>query len=113
MVVVIPVGIGNQVIADNGFQVDLGIGRQVQFNDGWWGNADVSFPEIGGAYLTTDNAGGKDVTKIELTITAALLDHLKACPGDYFGLNTEYQGDGRVGMVIQGSDWIITKIAIQ
>ena len=86
---------------------------QVQFNDGWWGNADVSFPEIGGAYLTTDNAGGKDVTKIELTITAALLDHLKACPGDYFGLNTEYQGDGRVGMVIQGSDWIITKIAIQ
>ena len=86
---------------------------QVQFNDGWWGNADVSFPEIGGAYLTTDNAGGKDVTKIELTITAALLDHLKACPGDYFGLNTEYQDDGRVGMVIQGSDWIITKIAIQ
>ncbi len=86
---------------------------QVQFNDGWWANADVSFPEIGGAYLTTDNAGGKDVTKIELTITAALLDHLKACPGDYFGLNTEYQGDGRVGMVIQGSDWIITKIAIQ
>ena len=86
---------------------------QVQFNDGWWGNADVSFPEIGGAYLTTDNAGGKDVTKIELTVTAALLDHLKACPGDYFGLNTEYRGDGRVGMVIQGSDWIITKIAIQ
>lgn len=86
---------------------------QVQFNDGYWANADVSFPEIGGAYLTTDNAGGKDVTKIELTVTAALLDHLKACPGDYFGLNTEYRGDGRVGLVIQGSDWIITKIAIQ
>ena len=86
---------------------------QVQFNDGYWANADVSFPEIGGAYLTTDNAGGKDVTKIELTVTAALLDHLKACPGDYFGLNTEYRGDGRVGLVIQGSEWIITKIAIQ
>ena len=85
---------------------------QVQFNDGWWANADVSFPELGGAYLTTDNAGGKDVTKIELTITEDLLNHLKSHAGDYFGLNTEYQADGRVGMVIQGQDWIIEKIAI-
>ena len=86
---------------------------QVQFNDGWWSNDGVVFPELGGAYLTTDNAGGKDVTKIELTITAELLDLLKSRPGDYFGLNTAFQADGRVGMVIQGSDWIIEKIAIQ
>jgi hypothetical protein len=85
---------------------------QVQLNDGWWDNSNVVFPEIGGAYLTTDNAGGKDVTKIELTVTEELLEHFKSHAGDYFGLNTEYQGDGRVGMVLQGQDWIIDKITI-
>ena len=72
----------------------------------------MNFPELGGAYLTTDNAGGKDVTKIALTITGDMLEHLKSHAGDYFGLNTQYQGDGRVGMVLQGSDWIIEQITI-
>ncbi|MBR4756155.1 MAG: hypothetical protein IK076_04370 [Bacteroidales bacterium] len=85
---------------------------QVQFNDGWWGNGDIFFPEISGAHLTTDNVGGKDVTKFELTLTQAVLDIIRSRPGDYFGLNSEYQGDGRVGMVIQGADWIIEKITI-
>ena len=85
---------------------------QVQINDGWWSNSDMNFPELGGAYLTTDNAGGKDVTKIALTITGDMLEHLKSHAGDYFGLNTQYQGDGRVGMVLQGSDWIIEQITI-
>lgn len=85
---------------------------QVQINDGSWGNGDVSFPELGGAYLTTDNAGGKDVTRIVLTITETLLEHLKTHAGDYFGLNTQYQGDGRVAFVLQGSDWIINEITL-
>lgn len=86
---------------------------QVQFNDGWWGNGDIVFPELGGAYLNTDNVGGKDVEKIELTLTASLLEIIRSRAGDYFGVNTAYQGDGRVGMVIQGSDWVIDKITIQ
>ena len=72
----------------------------------------MNFPEIGGAYITTDNLGGKDVTKIELTLTKEVLDHILATAGDYFGLNTNYQGDGRVGMVVQGSDMIINKVCI-
>ena len=86
---------------------------QVQFNDGWWANGAVSFPELGGAYLNTDNAGGKDVTKMELTLTQELLDHIKATAGDYWGTNSNYHnGDTRVAFVIQGSDWIIEKITI-
>ena len=86
---------------------------QVQFNDGWWANGAVSFPELGGAYLNTDNAGGKDVTRMELTLTQELLDHIKATAGDYWGTNSDYHnGDTRVAFVIQGSDWIIEKITI-
>ena len=86
---------------------------QVQFNDGWWKNDVVSFPELGGAYLNTDNAGGKDVTKMELTLTQELLDHIKATAGDYWGTNSNYHnGDTRVAFVIQGQDWIIEKITI-
>ena len=85
---------------------------QVQLNDGWWANADMNFPEIGGAYITTDNLGGKDVTRIALTLTADILDHILATSGDYFGLNSQFQGDGRVAMVIQGSDMIINKVCI-
>lgn len=86
---------------------------QVQINDGWWKNDEMVFPELGGAYLTTDNAGGKEVTKIELTITEDMLNLLKSHAGDYFGLNTQYQGDGRVAMVLQGSDWIIEQITLK
>jgi len=85
---------------------------QVQLNDGWWANDAMNFPEIGGAYITTDNVGGKDVTRLELTLTEDVLNHILATAGDYFGLNTDYKGDGRVAMVIQGSDWIINKVCI-
>ena len=86
---------------------------QVQFNDGSWGNSGIVFPELGGPILNTDNVGGKDVEKIELTLTASILEVIRSNPGSYFGLNTEYQDDGRVGMIIQGSDWIIDKVTIQ
>ena len=86
---------------------------QVQFNDGSWGNSGIVFPELGGPILNTDNVGGKDVEKIELTLTASILEVIRSNPGNYFGLNTEYQDDGRVGMIIQGSDWIIDKVTIQ
>ena len=86
---------------------------QVQFNDGWWANGSVSFPELGGAYLNTDNAGGKEVNRIELTLTQELLDHLLATPGDYWGTNADYKnGDTRVAFVIQGQDWYIDEITI-
>lgn len=85
---------------------------QIQLNDGWWANGDMYFPEVEGAYITTDNIGGKDVTRVELTITADVLNHILATPGDYFGLNTDYRGDGRVAMVIQGSDMTINKVCI-
>ena len=86
---------------------------QVQINDGWWKNDNVSFPELEGAYLNTDNAGGKDVTRIELTITQELLDHIVTAPGDYWGLNADYKnGDTRVAFVLQGQDWIIDEITI-
>ena len=86
---------------------------QVQFNDGSWDNSGIVFPELGGPILNTDNVGGKDVEKIELTLTASILEVIRSRPGNYFGLNTEYQDDGRVGMIIQGSDWIIDKVTIQ
>ena len=88
---------------------------QVQFNDGWWGNGDIFFPEVGGAYLKTEMLENKDVNKIELTLTHDLLEVIRSRPGDYWGLNTEFRGngDGRVGMVIQGENWIIDKITIE
>lgn len=70
---------------------------QVQFNDGNWKNDQVSFPELGGCYLTTDNVGGKTVTEIELSMSAELVAH--------FAANN--------GIVLQGSDWIISKIAVK
>jgi hypothetical protein len=68
---------------------------QVQFNDGKW--APVEFAEIGGAYLTTDNAGGKDATVVELSLTSALNQH--------------FRENG--GMILQGQNWIISKLAIK
>ena len=70
---------------------------QVQFNDGNWSNDGINFPELGGAYLTTDNAGGKDVKEIELTLTPELVQRFR----------------DNNGIVLQGSDWIISKISIK
>lgn len=87
---------------------------QVQINDGWWNNDFIYFPEINGAYIKTDEIGPKDVTRLELTFTQAVLDRIREAKGDYFGLNTEYLGDGSgtVSFVIQGQDWIINKITV-
>ncbi len=70
---------------------------QVQFNDGNWSNDGIFFPELGGAYLTTDNAGGKDAKEIELTLTPELVQRFR----------------DNNGIVLQGSDWIISKISIK
>ncbi|MDY9917631.1 MAG: hypothetical protein U2P89_02015 [Proteiniphilum sp.] len=69
---------------------------QIQFNDGTWNNNGISFPEIGGAYLTTDNAGGKDVKEIELSLTPELVERFRT----------------KGGIVIQGENWIISKVSI-
>lgn len=84
---------------------------QIQLNDGGWGNGDMKFAELGNdAYIKPDFIAA-DVTRVELTLTEALLSHILATPGDYFGINTN-TGDGRCGMVIQGSDWTIESVAI-
>ncbi len=70
---------------------------QVQINDGSWANDGIFFPELGGAYLTTDNAGGKDVKEIELTLTPELVQRFRE----------------KGGIVMQGSDWIISKVSIK
>ncbi len=86
---------------------------QVQINDGYWANADMVFPEIGGSYITTDNLGGKDVTRIELTLTETVLSHILGARGSYFGLNTDYCGNGGACMIVQGSDMIINKVTVR
>ena len=85
---------------------------QAQINDGWWKDNGFTFPELGGAYLKTDTLNDKSINKIELTLTQEILDHMKEVTGDYFGLNKDYQGDGRVAIVIQGQNWIIDRIAV-
>jgi hypothetical protein len=71
------------------------------------------FPEIGGSYITTDNLGGKDVTRIELTLTETVLSHILGARGSYFGLNTDYCGNGGACMIVQGSDMIINKVTVR
>jgi hypothetical protein len=70
---------------------------QVQINDGNWSNAGIVFPELGGPTLTTDNAGGKDVKEIELTLTPELVQRFR----------------DNNGIIMQGSDWIISKVSIK
>ena len=85
---------------------------QVQINDAGWKDSAFNFPELGGAYLKTDTLNDKSINKIELTLTQEILDHIKATTDSYFGLNKDYQGDGRVAIVIQGQNWIINRIAV-
>ncbi len=84
---------------------------QIQINNGCWDNSKMIFPEGVEGYLTTDIIGDKSATEYTLTFTQDVLDNILSNPGDYFGLNTNYQnGDSRVGMVLQGSDIRINKI---
>ena len=88
-----------------------GVWGQVQLNDGGWGNGDMKFAELGNdAYIKPDFVAA-DVTRVELTLTDAILTHILATPGDYFGVNTD-TGDGKCGMVIQGNDWTIEQVTI-
>ncbi len=84
---------------------------QAQLNDGGWGNGNMKFAELGNdAYIKPDFVAA-DVTRVELTLTDEILSHILATPGDYFGINSD-TGDGRCGMVIQGSDWTIEQVTI-
>lgn len=88
-----------------------GVWGQIQLNDGYWGNGDMKFAELGNdAYIKPDFVAA-DVTRVELVLSEEVLSHILACPGDYFGINTD-KGDGRCGMVIQGSDWTIEQVTI-
>lgn len=71
---------------------------QAQLNYGNWGN--MPFPELGGAYLTTDVIGDKSITEYELRLTQEILDNIK---------NNTNEG---LGIIIQGSDFTIDKISI-
>ena len=75
---------------------------QIQINDGNWSNTGITFPELPdddgnpSCYLTTNNAGGKDVTEKEITLTPELVERFRT----------------NNGIIIQGSDWIVSKISI-
>jgi len=83
---------------------------QIQLNDAGWAN--VTFSQLGGAYLTTDSIKDKSVTKYELILDEAALTQILASGGTYWGTNTAYQGDGTGCMVLQGSSMIINEITI-
>ena len=72
---------------------------QAQINNGNW--AAISFAELNdGAYLTTDLYNDKSVSEQELVLTQDILDNILA---------NASSGDG---IIIQGSDWVISKISI-
>ena len=88
-----------------------GVWGQIQLNDGGWGNGDMKFEELGNdAYIKPDFVAA-DVTRVELTLTEALLSHILATPGNYFGINTDTD-NGVCGMIIQGSDWTVEQVTI-
>jgi hypothetical protein len=76
---------------------------QAQINNGQWGA--IPFAELGNdGYIKTDTYGDKSVSEQELELTQDILDNIAANigTGDFDG----------AGIVIQGQDWIITKITI-
>jgi hypothetical protein len=79
---------------------------QCQINDGSWGG--ITFSELGGNTLSTDNAGGESATTIELALTQAILDQISEKKGEDNANNP-----GVINAIImQGSDWIISKVSI-
>ena len=69
---------------------------QVQINDGHWSNDGIHFPEIDGATLNSDHLENKNVKEISLTLTPELVQR--------------FRENG--GIVMQGENWIISKISI-
>jgi hypothetical protein len=77
---------------------------QAQINNGAW--TQISFDELGGSgTITTNTYNDKSITKQELILTREILDNIIAnqtVDGDFDG----------AGIIIQGSDWIFTKITL-
>jgi hypothetical protein len=75
---------------------------QAQINNGSW--AVIPFAELGNdGYLKTDGPmidNDKSITSVEVKLTQSVLDNINN--------NT----DGTWGIIIQGSDWIFTKISL-
>jgi hypothetical protein len=79
---------------------------QCQINDGSWGG--ITFSELGGNTLSTDNAGGKSATTIELVLTQAILTQIAEKKGEDGANNPGIIN----GIIMQGSDWAVSKVSI-
>jgi hypothetical protein len=77
---------------------------QAQINNGAW--AQIPFDELGGSgTITTNTYDDKSITKQEFVLTREVLDNIianQAIDGDFNG----------AGIIIQGSDWIFTKVTL-
>lgn len=71
---------------------------QIQMNYGSWST--MSFDEIGGAYINTDNLGDKSKSELELILSKDVLSNID-----------ENQKEG-YGIIMQGSDFTINKVSI-
>jgi len=80
---------------------------QVQINDGWW----TPIPGLGNnGYLKTGEVGDKSVTTFENELTQDILNLLNERKGKV----GEFEGGTRdVAIILQGSDWIITKVTVK
>ncbi|MDR0833947.1 MAG: IPT/TIG domain-containing protein [Candidatus Symbiothrix sp.] len=79
---------------------------QCQINDGSWGG--ITFAELGGATLNTDNCGGSSATSIELALTPAILDQIATNKGEDGANNPGIIN----GIIMQGGDWTVAKVSI-
>jgi hypothetical protein len=79
---------------------------QAQINDGSWGN--LTIPEIGGATISTSTYNDPSVTSQTVELTQALLDVLN----EKKGVDAAYNPDQVNAIIMQGSDWIITKVTV-
>ena len=76
---------------------------QAQINNGAWST--IPFEELGNdGYITTDTYSDKSVSEQELTLTQDILDNIRNNAGDFNGV--------AAGIIIQGQNWIISKISI-
>jgi hypothetical protein len=76
---------------------------QAQINNGKW--AELKFTELGNTgYLKPETYNDKSVSKQELELTHDILSNIIANHGNCEGVDA--------GIIIQGSDWIFTKVTI-
>ena len=76
---------------------------QAQINNGAWGV--ISGLGLNG-YLKTDEVGDKSVTSFDNELTQDILDEILSKRGGWI------DGIGDMGLILQGSDWTMTKITI-